>query len=121
LKSGFVAQIYVHGDSLQSELIGVVVPDQEFCLKWALDNGILPPNTILPPPPPPNTPLHPLVATISKNEKFRKAILDDLSVCGKKDKLRGFEFIKAIHIHDELFTAEGGLLTPTFKVSCIPI
>ena len=116
MKSNFVAQIYVHGDSLQSELVGVVVPDQEFCIKWAIDNGVLPSNTIPPPPPVPNAPLHPLVKTLAASPKFVKAVLVDLEVMGKKDKLRGFEFIKAVHIHPDLFTADSGLLTPTFKL-----
>jgi len=30
--------------------------------------------------------------------------------------LKGFEMLKAIRIHDDLFTAENGLLTPTFKM-----
>ena len=116
VKSGLVAQIYVHGDSLQSELVAIVVPDQEVSIKWALENGVLPANTVVPPPPPPNTPLHPLVKTIAASPKFNKAVMDDLTLLGKKDKLRGFEFIKAVHIHHDLFSAESGLLTPTFTL-----
>jgi long-chain acyl-CoA synthetase len=115
LKSSFVAQVYVHGDSLQSELVGVVVPDQEYSISWAIANGVLPANTVPPPPPVANAPLHPLVGKIVLSQKFKDAVMKDLNQIGKAEKLRGFEYLKAIHLTSELFTAESGLLTPTFK------
>ena len=93
-----------------------MVPDQEYCLKWAVEKGVLPSSTILPPPPPQNTPLDPLVKTICSSPVFKAAILTDLEKMGKSDKVRGFEFIKAVYLHHDLFTAESGLLTPTFKL-----
>jgi long-chain acyl-CoA synthetase len=116
LKSPFVAQIYVHGDSLQSELVGVIVPDQEFSINFAIKEGILPANTVVPPPPAPNQKLDPLVALLAQDPKFQEAVYKDLIKVGKADKIRGFEFLKAIHLESDLFTAESGLLTPTFKV-----
>jgi long-chain acyl-CoA synthetase len=116
LKSPFVAQIYVHGDSLQSELVGVIVPDQEFSINFAIKEGILPANTVVPPPPAPNQPLHPLVKEVIKSQKFLDALFKDITKIGKADKIRGFEFLKKIHLEYDLFTAESGLLTPTFKV-----
>lgn len=110
-----MAQIFVTGISTESELVAIVVPDQEFSLGWAVANGVLPANTVLPPPPPSNAPLHPLVRTVAKSEKFKKAVMKDITAIGKSEKLRGFEFVKAIYLHPELFTAESGLLTPTFK------
>ncbi|KAJ3341663.1 Long chain acyl-CoA synthetase 7 peroxisomal, partial [Kappamyces sp. JEL0680] len=50
-KSSFVAQTFIYGDSFQSELVGVVVPDQEYVLPWAVQQGLLPKSTVLPPPP----------------------------------------------------------------------
>uniref|UniRef100_A0A671VEP3 Arachidonate--CoA ligase n=1 Tax=Sparus aurata TaxID=8175 RepID=A0A671VEP3_SPAAU len=36
-----VLQVFVHGDSLQSFLIGIVVPDPEVFVDWAKDRGIV--------------------------------------------------------------------------------
>ena len=116
LKSPFVAQIYVHGDSLQAELVGIVVPDQEYGIMYGIEHGLLPKDTQIPPPPAPNTPPHPLIVELSKNPKFQKAVFDNITKLGKKEKIRGFEFLKAIYVDPTMFSAESGLLTPTFKL-----
>lgn len=40
LGSPFVAQMFVYGDSLQSCLVGIAVPDEEYLARWAKDHGI---------------------------------------------------------------------------------
>lgn len=40
VKSPFIAQCFVYGDSLQSYLVGIIVPDQEYLLRWAKNNDI---------------------------------------------------------------------------------
>lgn len=42
-------------------------------------------------------------------------VFDDIMAEGKKNGLRGFEQVKDIYLHPELFAPENGLLTPTFK------
>ncbi len=46
----------------------------------------------------------------------RQFLLQEMDKTGKARELRGFEFIKHIYVTHELFTAENGMLTPTFKV-----
>jgi long-chain acyl-CoA synthetase len=40
LKSPFVAQIFVYGDSLQSCLVAIVVPDADHAKVWATEKGL---------------------------------------------------------------------------------
>lgn len=42
-------------------------------------------------------------------------MLDELAKTGKDAKLKGFEFIKGVHLDSKPFTVDNGLLTPTFK------
>ncbi|KAF1319452.1 Long-chain-fatty-acid-coa ligase, partial [Globisporangium splendens] len=95
LKSQYVAQIYVHGDSLQNYLVGVVVPDQEIIAKWAASQGKG-------------------VDEIDQDE-LKKLILDDMEQVGKAAKLFRFERVQKLHVHATAFGPEDDLVTPTFK------
>ncbi|KAJ3189101.1 Long-chain-fatty-acid--CoA ligase 5 [Gaertneriomyces sp. JEL0708] len=116
VKSGFVAQIYVHGDSLQSELVGIVVPDPEYSTQWAKQHGLLPASTPAGVPLSPAQPPQPHMVELCKDPRFRKAVKADLDAIGKADKLRGFEYVKAIHLESAVWSVENGLMTPTFKL-----
>uniref|UniRef100_A0A4W4HIA9 Long-chain-fatty-acid--CoA ligase n=1 Tax=Electrophorus electricus TaxID=8005 RepID=A0A4W4HIA9_ELEEL len=97
IRSEPVAQLYVHGDSLQSCLIGIVVPDPEVMPSWAQKKGI-----------------GGCYDDLCKNV-LKKAILDDMVRLGKASGLHSFEQVKDIYIHSEMFSIENGLLTPTLK------
>jgi len=90
---------FVHGDSLQSKLVAIVVPDQEYLEDWAKKNGFGGNYTEL-----------------CQNLKVVQIILEDMKKQGKLAKLKGFEFPKAIYVEPEPFSPENGLLTPTFKL-----
>ncbi|KAJ2162306.1 medium-chain fatty acid-CoA ligase faa2 [Coemansia sp. RSA 552] len=95
-------QVFVHGDSLQSCLVGFVVPDPEVFLPWArkvVGNR--------------NASLKDLCA----DEKVNAAMLRRLATLGRKSKLQGFEILKAVLIDHRAFDVEtNGLLTPTMKL-----
>uniref|UniRef100_A0A673ZUK3 Arachidonate--CoA ligase n=1 Tax=Salmo trutta TaxID=8032 RepID=A0A673ZUK3_SALTR len=97
-----VTQLYVHGDSLQSCLVAIVVPDPETMPAWALKKGMegsyrdLCKNTVC-------------------DFNRIKAIMEDLQRLGKASGLHSFEQVKNIHIHNEQFSIQNGLLTPTLK------
>ncbi|KAI8903489.1 hypothetical protein EDD86DRAFT_242914 [Gorgonomyces haynaldii] len=116
VKSAFIAQVYVHGDSLQNELVGIVVPDAEVCVKWGISKGLLPQDTPAPEPTAPGKPPSKSIVALSKTKELNQLILDDMKKLGIAQKLRGFEFVKAIHLDAVPFSIEEGILTPTFKL-----
>ncbi|XP_062868020.1 long-chain-fatty-acid--CoA ligase 6 [Trichomycterus rosablanca] len=98
IRSEPVSQLYVHGDSLQSCLVGIVVPDAEVLPSWAQKKG-----------------LEGCYNDLCKNVELKKAILDDMVRLGKASGLHSFEQVKDIYIHNEMFSIQNGLLTPTLK------
>uniref|UniRef100_A0A671VIK0 Arachidonate--CoA ligase n=1 Tax=Sparus aurata TaxID=8175 RepID=A0A671VIK0_SPAAU len=93
-----VLQVFVHGDSLQSFLIGIVVPDPEVFVDWAKDRGIVGSHEEL-----------------CQNPDVKKAVLEDMRAVGKEAGLKSFEQVKDLHLHPETFSVANGLLTPTMK------
>ncbi|KAJ3221528.1 Long chain acyl-CoA synthetase 7 peroxisomal [Chytriomyces hyalinus] len=116
IKSNLVSQCYVHGDSLQAELVAVVVPDAEYAIPLARENGVLPASTPNPGPTAPNAPPHPLLKKVCESEKVKALILEDMNRVGKQYGLKGFEYVRAIHLDSNGFSIENSLLTPTFKL-----
>jgi len=99
-KSKWVAQSFVHGDSLRAFLIAIVIPNEENLLPWCKTNGIAATS----------------LKDILGNEQVKKLILDDMLKVGKQLDLKPFEQVKDIIIDDRLFSVENDLLTPTFKL-----
>uniref|UniRef100_A0A674CVP9 Long-chain-fatty-acid--CoA ligase n=1 Tax=Salmo trutta TaxID=8032 RepID=A0A674CVP9_SALTR len=93
-----VTQLYVHGDSLQSCLVAIVVPDPETMPAWALKKG-----------------MEGSYRDLCKNTVLKKAIMEDLQRLGKASGLHSFEQVKNIYVHNEQFSTQNGLLTPTLK------
>ncbi|XP_010773916.1 long-chain-fatty-acid--CoA ligase 5 isoform X2 [Notothenia coriiceps] len=97
-RSGTVAQVFVHGDSLQSCLIAIVVPDPDTLPGLASSLGC-----------------KGSIEELCKNTEIKKAILSDMTKLGKEAGLKSFEQVKDVYLHSEQFTIENGLLTPTLK------
>ena len=93
-----VMQIFIHGESLQSFLVAVVVPDPDVLPSFAAKIGV-----------------KGSFEELCQNQAVKEAILEDLQKTGKESGLKSFEQVKRIYLHPEPFSIENGLLTPTMK------
>ncbi|KAI8905752.1 hypothetical protein DFJ77DRAFT_435296 [Powellomyces hirtus] len=98
IKTTYMLQVYVYGDSLQSSLVTIIVPDPETFPGWAADHGF---NGSL--------------EDACKNKDVTVAVLKDIQQLGKKSGLHAFEIPRAVYLTPEPMSVENGMLTPTFK------
>ncbi|EGZ24837.1 hypothetical protein PHYSODRAFT_350011 [Phytophthora sojae] len=101
-KCKYVAQLFVYGDSLQSCLVGVVVPDAEVMKVWARERGLSGDDATK--------------AKVLASPKYQKDVRDDMERVAKEAQLCGFERVRNVHFHPKPFSSDEGLVTPTFKL-----
>lgn len=99
--SPFIAQIFVHGDSLQSYLVAMIVPEKDYVMNWKKSIPRLENMSF---------------EEICQTEELRDAIKEDLARLFKENGLRGFERIQKFTIDSEMWSVDNGMLTPTFKL-----
>ncbi|KAG6832688.1 hypothetical protein H0H92_012260 [Tricholoma furcatifolium] len=104
--SPVIAQIYVHGDSLQSYLLAVVVPDpvQLAALASKISGKKVVPEDLQ------------ALALACKDKQVQAEVMAILGKEAKRNGLKGFETIKRIHLTLDAFTIENGTMTPTMKI-----
>jgi long-chain acyl-CoA synthetase len=93
-KSEFVGQVFVDGDSLESYLVAVVVPDADVVAR---------------------TPFVHWETDAEQRRGLEKLVMADMDVVARADGLHGFERVKKIFLTTEAFTVENDLVTPTLK------
>ncbi|KAJ1555032.1 Long chain acyl-CoA synthetase 7 peroxisomal, partial [Nowakowskiella sp. JEL0078] len=99
IKHELVAQAFVYGDSIQSTIVAIIVPDEDTFVKWANEAyGVK------------SFEEHAADAVVVK------ALLKQLDAFCRTDGLKGFEIVKAIHIDTVQFSMENNLFTPSFKL-----
>ncbi|KAI9486241.1 MAG: hypothetical protein EXX96DRAFT_495983 [Benjaminiella poitrasii] len=100
-KHHMVAQAFVYGDSKQSQLVGIFVPDKETLMPWAAKQPDFANKTY---------------EELCASPKVTSDILKEINAFGKESQLKGFEQVKALYLTPHEFSIKNELLTPTFKL-----
>jgi len=94
-----IEQIWVYGNSYESFLVAVVIPEKKDIQAFAKQQGISGDYS-----------------DILKNDKVRKYVMEEVNKAGKAKKLRGFEMIKSVLLDEEAWSVDNDLMTPSFKL-----
>lgn len=95
-----VAQIFCYGDSFQSYLVAIVVPDMEAVGLWAAANNVA-------------------VEGVLENEDLRKTVHAEMMEKASAFSLTSMEKPKHIWLSPNAFSMENDCITPTFKIKRI--
>ncbi|KAE8708290.1 Long chain acyl-CoA synthetase 4 [Hibiscus syriacus] len=88
----------IYGNGFESFLVAVVNPNKRALETWAAVNSVSGDFD-----------------SICQNPKARQYIFEELVTIAKEKKLKGFEFVKAVHLDPVPFDMERDLLTATYK------
>ncbi|KAK4789331.1 hypothetical protein SAY86_020650 [Trapa natans] len=99
-RNPLVTSIWVYGNSFESFLVAVVVPDKTALEEWAASSSVEAGD----------------FPSLCQNLKAREFVLDELNKTAREHKLRGFEMLKAVYLEPNLFDMGRDLITPTFKL-----
>ena len=97
-----VSSVFVYGDSLQSYLVAVVVPDEAELRRALRKQGMEEADMEF--------------ATICKRKEVRAVVMKAMMETANASKLMGFEKVKNVYCESEMWTVENGMLTPTMKL-----
>ncbi|MED6132560.1 Long chain acyl-CoA synthetase 4 [Stylosanthes scabra] len=93
-----IDSIWVYGNSFESFLVAVVNPSKPVLERWAEENGI-------------NLDFD----SLCQDSRAKSYILGELTRIANEKKLKGFEFIRDVHLDPVPFDIERDLITPTYK------
>ncbi|KAF4042744.1 AMP-binding enzyme [Phytophthora infestans] len=95
-----IAQVFVAGDSFHSHVVGIIVPDEPAIRLAAKLNGLM----------------NATFRELCDHDVVRSTIKKEIEEASKRAKLAGFERVREIYLHHDLFSVDNELLTPTFKL-----
>ncbi|TEB35960.1 long-chain-fatty-acid-CoA ligase [Coprinellus micaceus] len=100
------AQVFVHGDGLQSYLVAVLVPEPVLfsSIVTSVTGKKVAPEDIA------------ALSAATKDPKVVQHVLGILTKAAQRNGLKGFEMVKRLHLSMSPFTIEENTLTPTMKL-----
>jgi len=94
-----VAQNFMYGDSLQSNMVGIIVPEKSVLEKWAKENGV-----------------EGTYEELCLNQQVIDMVVAEVKKHGRAAGFFGFEIPPKIFLSSEPFSVENEIFTPTFKI-----
>ncbi len=92
--------IFVHGKPTEEYLIAVISVRQGYVKEFATKNGIMEDD----------------ISKLIHNPVIIKGVLESLNKVAALEKLRRFEYIKNVHLVDDIWETENGFLTAAQKL-----
>lgn len=111
LSDPYVSQIFVYGDSNQSVVVAVVVPNIPAVRSWIARQPTEKIDTLLIGPTGQAS-----ESAICENKQIKAMILNHLTHTGQTKGLSGFELVRNIFLEQAPFTIEADLLSSTLKL-----
>ncbi|KAJ2607940.1 medium-chain fatty acid-CoA ligase faa2 [Coemansia sp. RSA 1365] len=99
-----IEQIYIHGDSLQSTLVAILVPNEEFLRREIEGNSTISDRASKP------------LNNLCMDQDVIQLMMNIVKSWGQKNDLKGFEIPKAVYLESDPFSVENNIMTPTLKV-----
>jgi len=93
--SSYIDQVFVHGDSLKSCVVAVIVPNQREITDWVTRAGISTES----------------FTGVCSNRQVKKFLMDQINLLSKEAELTYYEEVKDIYLHPNLFSVGNGLLS----------
>jgi len=97
IKSDFVAQIWIHGDSLHDWIVVFIVIDPDKVKPWAKERSILYNDALM------------------DSTELKKEVMKSLASIAADNKFNSLERPKQIKLIKDMWTIESDMLTPTMK------
>ena len=97
-----VSNVFIYGDSLQSFLVAVVVPDEAELRRALRKQGMEEADMDF--------------ASMCKKDVVRAVVYKAMCETANASKLSGLEKVKNVYCESEMWTVENGMLTPTMKL-----
>ena len=98
----YIEQVFVYGDSLQSFLVGVIVPKSKPVIEFLTSKGI--------------NATKENYKDYFEDSDLIADILKEIDTYSRKNDIKGFEIIKKVYLSKEPFTQDNGLLGSTLKI-----